>query len=109
MKPVLKKTVSIFSGDIIERYRLERYIGFVFYLFVLGCVIIAWSIWVEEKLVRVEDNQNTIKELRIKSEEMDINLLKIDRRSTLENLLLKNKSTLEAPVEPATIIEGGSK
>lgn len=100
---------DIFSGDFITRLGLERYIGFVAYIFLLVCTFIFWNLMVESNLVKVVDGENQIKELKIYRDQTAIELLKLDHRSTVEELLKANGSSLQAPTEPATVIEGGNR
>ena len=103
-----KRFKDIVSGDFIIRKRLDKYIGFVFAIFWLFAGFIAWNLHVESKLVKVVDGENTIKELKIYRDQTSIELLRLDHRNIVEDLLKKNDSALTAPVEPAKIIEGGS-
>ena len=101
---ITRKFVSIFSGDFILNRKLDRYVWFAVYIFVLFSSIIAWSLMVENNLVKVRKNEKTIEALNIARDQRSVELLSIDRRSTLEELLRKNHSTLQAPKRPAVIL-----
>lgn len=100
---------DIFSGDFITRWGLEKYVGFVAYIFLLVSAFIFWNLMVEANLVKVVDGENQIKELKIYRDQTSIELLKLDHRATVEELLKANCSKLVAPVEPATVIDGGER
>ena len=104
-KNVTKRFINFFSGDFILTRGLDKHIWFAVYIFVLFSILITWSLTVESALVKVRKNEKTIEALNIAKDQRAIELLSIDRRSTLEDLLRKNHSTLKAPETPATILE----
>ena len=104
-KNVTRRFISFFSGDFILTRGLDRHIWFAVYIFVLFSILITWSLTVESALVKVRKNEKTIEALNIARDQRAIELLSIDRRSTLEELLHKNHSTLKAPGTPATLLE----
>ncbi len=104
-KNVTKRFINFFSGDFILTRGLDKHIWFAVYIFVLFSILITWSLTVESALVKVRKNEKTIEALNIAKDQRAIELLSIDRRSTLEELLRKNHSTLKAPETPATILE----
>lgn len=99
-----KGFVDLFSGDILLRKRVDRHMGFVFYIFVLFCAIIAWSLYVEKQLVKVEQNTRTIEALEVSYHQRSIELVSLDQRTKIESMLEACKSELKAPVEPAKVI-----
>lgn len=99
------KLLNFFSGDFIITRGLDRQLGFVFFIFVIFICVIFWSILVESRLVKVEENNRKIESLTISRDQRTVELLGIDRRSCVEDLLKKNNSTLVPPTEPARTIE----
>lgn len=97
--------VDIFSGDIIQKKGAQQ-MGFATYIFVLFCIIIAWSLHVEKKMVEVERNAKTIESLEVSYHQLSIELVGLDQRSRVESMLEKNRSKLKPPTEPAKIIKG---
>lgn len=102
---IKKWFVDIFSGDIILKKGFDRQMPFVAYIFVLFCIIIAWSLYVEKKMVQVERNAKVIESLEVSSHQRDIELVGMDQRTKIEAMLQKSNSKLEPPVEPAKIIK----
>ncbi|MBO4768678.1 MAG: hypothetical protein IKX03_02860 [Bacteroidales bacterium] len=98
--------VDIFSGDIIIKREMYRQMWFVAYIFALFCIIIAWSLYVEKKMVQVERNAKTIEALEVSYHQRSIELVGLDQRTKVEALLEKNHSRLLPPVEPAKRIKG---
>ncbi|MBO4570323.1 MAG: hypothetical protein J5699_00155 [Bacteroidales bacterium] len=102
---IRKWFVNIFSGDIILKKGIDRQMPFVAYIFVLFCIIIAWSLYVEKKMVQVERNAKVIESLEISSHQRDIELVGLDQRTRIEAMLQKMNSRLQPPVDPAKIIK----
>lgn len=98
------KIYRFFTGDwMIEG--IEKQLGFIFFVFVIFCGIIFWSLMVESRLVQVVDNTHIIDSLEIARDQKALDLLGLDSRGSVEALLKKNDSKLKAPVRPAIIIE----
>lgn len=102
---IKKGFVDLFSGDLLLRKRVDHHMGFVFYIFVLFCCIIAWSLRVEKQLVKVEQNAKTIEALEVSYHQRSIELVSLDQRTKIESMLEGYKSDLKAPVEPAKVIK----
>lgn len=96
---------ELFSGDLLLRKRVDHNMGFAFYIFVLFCAIIAWSLYVEKQLVKVEQNARTIEALEVSYHQRSIELVSLDQRTRIESMLESCKSNLKAPVEPAKVIK----
>lgn len=99
-KKALKKTTEWLSGDVLLNKRVDRNLGFIFYVFVLLCLLIAWSLNVEKDLVRVEKNEAVISDLKINYQQRTLDLVGLNSRFRVEELLKKNHSTLAAPSDP---------
>ena len=97
--------VDIFSGDVILKKGMYRQMWFVTYIFVLFCIIIAWSLHVEKKMVKVERNAKAIEALEVSYHQRSIELVGLDQRTKVEALLEKNHSKLLSPEEPAKLIK----
>ncbi|MDD2594616.1 MAG: FtsL-like putative cell division protein [Bacteroidales bacterium] len=101
---LIDKFIGFFSGDKIFN-KLVKYVGFIFYVFVLICGTIIWSLTVESKLVHVEKNEKIIEELEINYHQKTLDLIGINKRSKIEYMLKECNSTLHPPVEPAKRIK----
>lgn len=100
-----KGFVELVSGDIILRRHIDKQMGLFFYIFLLFCAIIAWSLFVENQLVKVEKNDRTIESLEVSYHQRDLELVGLDQRTRIEQMLGECNSNLKAPVEPAKIVE----
>jgi len=98
---------EFFSGDFIINRNLDKYVGFGFFVFCLLAATLIWNVRVETRMIKVVDGENTIKELKILRDQSAIELLRLDHRDIVKDLLIKNNSQLTVPEEPAVIIDGG--
>lgn len=98
---VVSKIGRFFSGDAIINRFLEKQLFFVFFIFVLICGFISWSLYVESRLVQVEKNEKVLEELEIHYHQKTLELVGMNNRSKVESLLKQHKSTLHPPVVPA--------
>ena len=104
-KRLVDKVVSYLSGDKLIEWGVDRQLGFIFYIFIIICVSIAWSLMVEQDLVRVQKNERTLQELRISYQQRTLDLVGMNNRTRIDGLLKASGSKLHAPVEPPKRIE----
>ena len=105
IKRVVDKVVSYLSGDKLIQWGVDRQLGFIFFVFVIICVSIAWSLMVEQNLVKVQKNEKTLQELRISYQQRTLDLVGMNNRTRIDGLLKASGSKLHAPVEPPKRIE----
>ena len=101
---MVKRMARLFNGDLIIIRGIERNMGLVFYVFVLLCAIITWSLYVEKQLVKVEHNKELIEALEVSSHQRNIELVSLDQRTRIEKMLAERSSRLKAPEEPAKVV-----
>ena len=99
-KRLVDKVISYLSGDKLIEWGVDRQLGFIFYIFIIICVSIAWSLMVEQDLVRVQKNERTLQELRISYQQRTLDLVGMNNRTRIDGLLKASGSKLHAPVEP---------
>ena len=104
-KRLVDKVVSYLSGDKLIEWGVDRQLGFIFYIFLIICASIAWSLMVEQDLVRVQKNEKTLQELRISYQQRTLDLVGMNNRTRIDGLLKASGSKLHAPVEPPKRIE----
>ena len=104
-KRLVDKVVSYLSGDKLIEWGVDRQLGFIFYIFLIVCASIAWSLMVEQDLVRVQKNEKTLQELRISYQQRTLDLVGMNNRTRIDGLLKASGSKLHAPVEPPKRIE----
>lgn len=96
----LVSRVSFLSGDVLVERGVDRQLGFIFYCFVLVCIIIAWSLLVEQNLVRVQKNDKQLQELRISYQQRTLDIVGMNNRTRIDKMLKAEGSKLHAPVQP---------
>ena len=92
--------VSFLSGDVLVERGVDRQLGFIFYCFALVCIIIAWSLMVEQSLVRVQKNDKQLQELRISYQQRTLDIVGMNNRTRIDKMLKDEKSKLHAPEQP---------
>ena len=105
IKRFMDKVISYLSGDKLIQWGVDRQLGFIFFVFVIICVSIAWSLMVEQNLVKVQKNEKTLQELRISYQQRTLDLVGMNNRTRIDGLLKASGSKLHAPVEPPKRIE----
>ena len=105
IKRFMDKVISYLSGDKLIQWGVDRQLGFIFFVFVIICVSIAWSLMVEQNLVKVQKNEKTLQELRISYQQRTLDLVGMNNRTRINGLLKASGSKLHAPVEPPKRIE----
>jgi len=104
-KKVQKGVLDFASGDFLIKKEVDRQLGFIFYVFCCVCLFIMWSLTVESQLARIQDNEKVIADLKINYQQRTLDLVGMNNRSKVDNLLIKNNSTLHGPVDPPTVIK----
>ena len=104
-KRLVDKVVSYLSGDKLIEWGVDRQLGFIFFVFLIICASIAWSLMVEQNLVQVQKNEKELQELRISYQQRTLDLVGMNNRTRINGLLKASGSKLHAPVEPPKRIE----
>ena len=104
-KRLVDKVVSYLSGDKLIEWGVDRQLGFIFFVFLIVCASIAWSLMVEQNLVRVQKNEKELQELRISYQQRTLDLVGMNNRTRIDGLLKASGSKLHAPVVPPKRIE----
>ena len=104
-KRLVDKVISYLSGDKLIEWGVDRQLGFIFYIFLIICASIAWSLMVEQDLVKVQKNEKALQELRISYQQRTLDLVGMNNRTRIDGLLKASGSKLHAPVEPPKRIE----
>ena len=105
IKQFVDKVVSYLSGDKLIEWGVDRQLGFIFYIFVIICISIMWSLMVERNLVQVQRNEKTLQELRISYQQRTLDLVGMNNRTKIDGMLKASGSKLHAPVAPPKRIE----
>ena len=105
LKKIKKGMLDFASGDLLIKRGIDKQLGFIFYVFCCICLFIMWSLTVESQLARVQDNEKVLADLRINYQQKTLDLVGMNNRTKVDNLLKKQNSTLHGPVDPPTVIK----
>ena len=97
--------IALGRGDLLTRLRVDRLLPYILYLFVLGCISIWMSYRTEQTMLKVQNNERTIRTLKIYNAQMTYELVGLDRLSTVETMLEEMGSEVKAPQKPADILK----
>lgn len=100
IKHIVDKLISYLSGDKLIEWGVDRQLGFIFYIFVIICISIAWSLMVEQNLVQVQRNERALQELRISYQQRTLDLVGMNNRTKIDGMLKACDSKLHAPQDP---------
>lgn len=99
---ILKETaIAIFQGKLLMKLKIHLYLPQIVYTFFLFFLAILFSLVVDNTQAKVESNRLILKELSIENTQKEYELIMLNRRSTVENLLENKGSTLAEPEHPA--------
>ncbi len=101
VKNVLK---SIIGGDILLRLKFDKFFPYILYAFILGWFSIWLNYQAEVTMTTYEKNKEELEVLRIYHAHKTCEYAAFGRMSTVEVLLDKNGSQVQAPQKPADII-----
>ena len=93
--------VAILHGELLLRLRFDKYFPHIIYTFFLLWLMIWLSMKIENTMVKVEKNKATLTDMKIYHAQKTIEVVSLDRISTVEDLLQKSGSDIELPVKPA--------
>ena len=100
--PRRRKTLKTFmGGSLLASEKAIRQLPFIGFLVLLCMLLIANRYWSEKNITRIEDAQDSIKNLRAQSVIYEIELMKMDRPSEVVEKVEKSGLGLIEPKEPA--------
>lgn len=101
---ILKNSLrAILRGEFLMRF--DRYFMHIIWTFLLFWGMILSSMVVQKTLVQVEKNKETLSEMKIYHAQKTVQIARLGRISTVENLLEENGSQVTLPEKPADIVK----
>ena len=100
---------SIFRGDFLTAIKADRNIPFILYVFVLVILYITLNLLIEKSMTIRQENDRIIEELRTDYTQKSLELVSIDTRSKVKEMLEKKGSDLEEPRQAPVKIEDNRK
>ena len=92
---------AIFKGEFLLRMRVDKYFMHILYTFLLVWLSIWLSMKIENTMVKVEKNKTTLNDMKIYHAQKTVEVVSLDRITTVEDMLEKIGSDVELPVKPA--------
>lgn len=93
---------AILKGEFLLRLNVGRYFIHIVYTFFLIAMIIWISLMIESTMTKVERNKAVLRELEIVHTQKVFDVVKLTRRSSVNDMLQEMGSKVTEPVNPAT-------
>ena len=97
--------IALGRGDLLLRMRVDSAFPYILWTFFLGCMSIWWSYMAEQTMLKVKNNENQLKELKIKNAQYTYELVQMDRAGKVADMLEMMGSEVETPHKPADILK----
>ena len=104
-KPRMRLLKAIVNGDILLLLRADRLFPYIIWFCILGWMSIWMSYKAEQTMTQVERNRRELETLKIHHAQKTCEYVGMDRISTIEQLLIENKSEVRVPEKPASLIK----
>ncbi len=95
------KIKSLLGGNLLASEKVMKQLPFVFYLVLLGMLLISNRYWSEKTIRKMEAVQDSIKELKAESLTYETELMKLNRPTQITNKVQESSLDLVEPKEPA--------
>ncbi|MGQ8336394.1 FtsL-like putative cell division protein [Sunxiuqinia sp. A32] len=92
---------SLLGGSLLANEKVIKQIPFVFFLGLLGILIISNRYWSEKTIRKMETVQDSIKELKAESITYETELMRMNRPTEITNKVKSSGLDLVEPKEPA--------
>lgn len=93
---------AILKGEFLLRLNVGRYFIHIVYTFFLFAMVIWISLMIEGTMTKVERNKVTLRELEVIHTQKTFDVVKLSRRSSVDEMLQQMGSRVTEPQEPAT-------
>ncbi len=95
---------AIIKGKLLMRLGFNKYFIHIIYTFFLFWVSIWLSLQIEKTLTKVEDNQKILDDVAIYHAQKTVQLVGLNRLTTVRNLLREKGSDVDIPDSPTVTI-----
>ena len=96
---------AIVKGQFILRLKLDKFFPQIAWTFFLFMMAILYSLGVDMTLGKVEDGKKKLSELEVLYTQKSYELISLNRRSTVSNMLEKAGSKVKEPEKPAILVK----
>jgi len=102
---IIRNTVmALVRGDLIMTLRLDKYFPHIVYTFALMFITILVGLLIQNTMVKVEKNKEILTDMKIYHAQKTVQLVGLNRMSTVDDLLKSKGSTVTMPEQPAAKI-----
>jgi len=102
---LLNSIKAIFRGEFLLKLKVSKYFLHIAYAFFLFSLVILFSLGVDTTLSKVETNKAILKDLETEYAQKTFELARLNRRSTLDEMLKEKGSKVTEPQKQATILK----
>lgn len=102
---ILNSLNAILHGEFLLRIRIDKYFIHILYSFLLLWLSILLDIRVEKTMVEVEDNKKILNDIKIYHAHKTVEIVSLNRISTVQQMLEEKGSNVTLPEKPASIIK----
>lgn len=95
------KIKSLLGGNLLASEKVMKQLPFVFFLVLLGMLLISNRYWSEKTIRQMEAVQDSIKEFKAESITYETELMKMNRPTEISNKVKESGIDLVEPQEPA--------
>lgn len=100
---------AVFRGELLMRLGFDRFFWHIAYTFMLFWLIILADIMMENTFSKVEKNKEILTALKIHHSQKVVEMVSLNRISTVNRLLKEKGSDVTIPEKPASVIDAKEK
>jgi len=104
-KVLMNSFWAILKGEFLMRVHVNRYFIHIIYTFFLFWMSIWLSMRIEDTFTKVEDNKRILNNLEIYHAQKTVELVSLNRLTTIQKLLEQDSSKVTIPEKPAILIK----
>ncbi|MCQ2118782.1 MAG: hypothetical protein MJY84_02535 [Bacteroidales bacterium] len=95
----------VVKGEFLLKTNVSKYFIHIIYTFFLFWISIFLSLKIEKTMTRVEDNRKVLEDMEIYHAQKTVELVRLGRISTIEEMLKEKGSEVTMPEKPAERIK----
>lgn len=103
-EPVRNGITAIVQGELLLRLHVDKFFIHILYTFLLLWLVILLDMRVEKTMANVERNKAALSEMKIYHAHKTVQMVSLNRISTVQDMLEKEGSDVTLPEKPAVRI-----
>ena len=93
--------MATLKGEFLLRLNVSKYFIHIIYTFFLFWISIYLSLKIEKTMTKVEENRKALEDMEIYHAQKTVELVRLGRMSTIQQMLEEQGSSLDIPEKPA--------